>query len=346
MSNERRGPAEPGGAGGDAVKGRRAALALLAVLVAIPWVCGGERQRLGKPERQRLPGLFVELKDGVTRCELQGAPGSELVVFVHGFSSPSYVWGPLPRALRDEGYATLAYDLYGRGLSDRPWARYDLDLFDRQLERLLRRLGATRPVHLVGLSMGGIIATEFALRHPERVATLTLVDPAGIAVSEPVAARLLEIPLVGDWLMQVFGDRVLLGANARSVHDQAHVPELERRFRQQLEYAGYKRAILSTLRHMPLSDFRERYAALARTGLPVEVFWGADDEITPVAGAKIAAGLLPEAAVHVIEDAGHLAHYERPQEVLREMFRFLADHPAPGQRALRVPKGKGAGRDR
>ncbi len=316
---------------------RRVVLVLFAVLVAIPWICGGERQRLGKPERRRLPGLFVELKDGVTHCELQGTRGSELVVFVHGFSSPSYVWGPLPRALRDEGYATLVYDLYGRGLSDRPWERYDLDLFDRQLERLLRKVGASRPVHLVGLSMGGIIAAEFSLRHPGRVATLTLVDPAGIVVDEPAAARVLEIPLVGDWLMQVFGDRVLVEANARSVHDQALVPELQRRFRQQLGYAGYKRAILSTLRHMPLADFRGRYAALAGSGLPVELFWGANDEITPVAGAEVAAGLLPQAAVHVIEEAGHLAHYEQPQRVLREMLRFLAESPAPAQPALRVP---------
>lgn len=304
-------------------KRRLVLAAILAVLVGLPWTCGGEHEQLGEQARRFLPGVFVRLKDGHTCFELRGPSPAPAVVFVHGFSSPSYVWGELPRAMRDAGYRTLTYDLFGRGWSDRPWVDYDLDLYDRQLWQLLRRVGLRGRVHLVGLSMGGIVVTEFALRHPELVASVSLIAPAGLAVDVPAEAAVLEVPLLGDWLMQVFGNRVLVAANSRAVHDKTRVGNLVRHFEPQLEYAGYKRAILSSLRHMPLEDFTDRYAELGRTGLPVEVFWGVQDEVTPIAGVDLAARFMPAAAVHRIEEAGHLVHYENVSAVYAPMQRFL-----------------------
>jgi pimeloyl-ACP methyl ester carboxylesterase len=299
-------------------------LLVVAVIVAMPWIFGGEHETLGDSARRRLPGRFANLKDGQTNFEMQGKAPAELVVFVHGLSSPSWIWGDLPRVVRDAGYATLTYDLYGRGWSDRPWVTYDLDLFVRQLETLLRKSGIRDgSVHVVGLSMGGLISTEFALRNPGAVASLTLLDPAGFAVPDPPGSWILRIPAVGDWIMQVFGNRLLLEGLERSVHDKTLLAGLERRYLPQLEFAGYKRAMLSTLRNMPLSDFRERYAELAKSGIPVELFWGMKDEVTPPEGLDVAIGLLPEAAVHRIEDAGHLAHYEKPAEVAPRIVEFL-----------------------
>ncbi|MFN2425720.1 MAG: alpha/beta fold hydrolase [Candidatus Binatia bacterium] len=310
---------------------------VVAALVVPPWIFGGAREQLGEQARRRLPCAFAKLKEGYTCYELQGEAPAEAVVFVHGFSSPSYVWGQLPATLRESGYLTLVYDLYGRGSTARPWVKYDLDLFDRQLESLLRTVGLGPRVHLVGLSMGGIIASEFALRHPAMVASLTLIDPAGFGSELPVGTSILTTPLVGDWLMEVLGGRMLIAANSKSVHDKSRVGDLVRRFEPQLEFAGFRRAILSTLRSMPLEDFTERYAELGRTGLPIEVFWGTRDEITPVAGAKLAATLLPQAAIHEVEDAGHLAHYEKTEEVGLEMIRFFEASPAPDQEGLRRP---------
>jgi len=319
------------------VKRRTVFLSLLAALALLPWICGGERKTLGHDERRRLPGDFANLKSGRTCFELQGAAPAEAIVFVHGLSSPSSIWGELPRMLRDSGYLTLTYDLYGRGWSDRPWATYDLDLFDHQLDALLRKVGLVRRVHLVGLSMGGIIVSEFALRHPDLVASVTLIDPAGFAVEPPGGSALMTTPLVGDWLMQVFGDRALVAALSSSVHDKSLTGDLVRRFLPQLEYAGYKRAFLSTLRHMPLADYTERYSELGRTPLPIEVFWGRQDEITPPAGADLAAHLLPGARIHLLDDAGHLSHYEKTDEVESGMLEFLRSVEAPLQVRLRGP---------
>lgn len=318
---------------------RRTVLALVAIAVIVlpPWIGGGERKQLSEMSRRLLPGAFAKLKDGHTCFELQGDAPAEVIVFVHGLSSPSYVWGDLPATFRDSGYLTLAYDLYGRGWSDRPWVDYDLELFEGQLEGLLRKVGIRRGVHLVGLSMGGMIASEFTLRHPEMVTSLTLIDPAGFAVEAPFGAGLITAPVIGDWLMQTFGDRFLVASNHDSVYDQTRVGDLVRRFTPQLEYAGYKRAWLSTLRSMPLADFTSRYAELGKTTVPIEVFWGTEDKVTPVAGAKLAAHLLPKAVVHEVAEAGHLSHYEKPDEVAAKMLRFLRAVPAPLQDGLRRP---------
>lgn len=320
-------------------KARLAAGALLA-LAALPWLLRVEPRTLGDEARRRMPCAYANMKDGRTCFDLDGKAPAEAVVFVHGFNSPSYVWGKLPSMLRDAGYLTLTYDLYGRGGSDRPWADYDLDLYERQLETLLRKVGLHRPVHLVGLSMGGIIASEFALRHPEQVASLTLIDPAGFQQEMPPLTGLLTAPLVGDWLMQVFGGRLALAVHADLVHDKRRVGDLLRQFEPQFEFTGSRRALLSTLRRMPLADFTDRYAELGRTALPIELVWGRDDEVTPFAASALAMHLLPKARLDPIDDAGHLAHYEQPDLVFDKLLPFLRSVDAPLQDRV-----KGAGED-
>ncbi|HEY2773309.1 MAG TPA: alpha/beta hydrolase [Candidatus Binatia bacterium] len=306
-------------------------LVIVAVIAAVPWIVGGESKTLDDDARRGAPGDFVRLEDGYTFYSLEGPAPAEVVVFVHGLNSPSYIWGDLVQMLRDNGYRTLVYDLYGRGWSDRPWTDYDLDLFDRQLGGLLRSLGLGGKVHLVGLSMGGIISSEFTLRHPDAVASLTMVDPGGFRIAVPGGSHLLTMPIVGDWLIQVIGERVLMAGQAAVVHDKSLVPGLLERFRPQLEFAGYKRAFLSTLRHVPLSDFTARYRELAASPVPIEIFWGRQDEVAPASGADVAATLIPKATIQLIDDAGHLSHYEKPKEVGQALLRFLADVHAPKQ---------------
>jgi pimeloyl-ACP methyl ester carboxylesterase len=85
-------------------------------------------------------GQYVTLSEGVTHYELAGATGETTVVLVHGFSVPSFIWDPTFEALKQAGFRVLRYDLFGRGLSDRPRGRYDLERFVRQLAELLRAL--------------------------------------------------------------------------------------------------------------------------------------------------------------------------------------------------------------
>lgn len=114
----------------------------------------------------------------------QGRPATATVVLVHGLltdSLASYYFTVAP-AFAAAGLDVVMYDLRGHGRSGRPTAGYTLDDNIDDLEALLDRLGVTGPVHLVGNSYGGTIAFGYAARHPERAASVSLVE------SEPATA--------------------------------------------------------------------------------------------------------------------------------------------------------------
>lgn len=79
---------------------RRVVLGVVALLAALPWLLRVEPRTLGDEARRRMPCSFANLKDGRTCFDLDGKLPAEAVVFVHGFNSPSYVWGKLPSMLR------------------------------------------------------------------------------------------------------------------------------------------------------------------------------------------------------------------------------------------------------
>jgi pimeloyl-ACP methyl ester carboxylesterase len=123
----------------------------------------------------------------VQRLDAQRAEGDgepPVVVFVHGLLTDSlasyyFTLGP---AFAAAGIDVVMYDLRGHGRSDRPATGYRLECFVEDLTGLLDALGERRPVHVVGNSFGGTIAAALAAWHPERVATVTMIE------SEPPVA--------------------------------------------------------------------------------------------------------------------------------------------------------------
>jgi pimeloyl-ACP methyl ester carboxylesterase len=103
-----------------------------------------------------------------------GAAGDTAVVAIHGLTANHTCWGPLAEDL-PAGHRLIAYDLRGRGDSDKPAAGYSLAHHDADLLALLDRLGLGRPV-IAGHSLGAAIAVRFAAHHPDRVARLVLFD--------------------------------------------------------------------------------------------------------------------------------------------------------------------------
>src|SRR6185436_8274717 len=106
------------------------------------------------------------LTAGYTYYEFENRNADTLVVMVHGFSVPSYIWDSTYRAAIKRGYGALRYDTYGRGNSDNPDVVYDVTFFSNQLKELLDSLKITKPLNLVGLSDGGRTISVFASRYP------------------------------------------------------------------------------------------------------------------------------------------------------------------------------------
>ena len=283
----------------------------------------GETRVLDEAARAAAPGQFVELTDGFTHYELAGPPDRTPVVLIHGFSVPLFLWDPTFAGLVDAGFRVLRYDLFGRGYSDRPDTIYDQALYDRQLCDLLDALGFTAPVNLVGLSMGGAIAVGFTAQHPECVHKLALLAPAGFPTPASRMFWTMRIPGLGEWLFDRFGEKLIVGGLAKDFRVREKAQELEARYRMQMQYQGFKRALLSTLRHGPISTMADAYRAVGQQTCPVLLIWGRDDQTVPFALNEKVRAAIPRAEFHPIDNAGHAVHYEKPEIVNPMLAEFL-----------------------
>ena len=296
---------------------------LLAVLTGLYVFRVQERKELNDGARKSVKGRFIKLQDGFVHYDITGPVDGSVVVLVHGFSTWSFTWDATFQALVDAGFRVLRYDLYGRGYSDRPAVVYDKDLFDRQLFGLLAVLDIHGRVDLVGNSMGGLITTTFAARHPEKVRTLTLIDPAFFFLERVPFP--LGIPLVGDYAGRVFAVPFVAKAQTKDFKHPERFSEYDRTYRVQMRYKGFSRAILSTIRSLPSWNAVEDLKRASQTKIPVLLVWGREDRTVPLAVSEKVKAIAPRAEFHVIDDAAHMPHYERPEIVSPIIVRFLAE---------------------
>jgi pimeloyl-ACP methyl ester carboxylesterase len=310
-----------------------ALLLMFLVSLACPLARDQEREELTDSARTKAPGKFIRLPDGLVHYELAGPADGKTVVLVHGFSTYFFTWDAAFQALVDAGFRVLRYDLYGRGYSDRPAAVYDKDLFDRQLMGLLAVLDIQDRVDLVGNSMGGLITTTFAARHPERVRTLTLIDPAFFFLERVPFP--LGIPLVGDHAGRMFAVPFIAKAQTRDFKHPERFPDYDRTYRLQMRYRGFSRAILSTIKSLPRWDAQSDLRRVSKTDLPVLLVWGREDRTVPFAVSDKVRSILPRSEFHAIDDAAHMPHYERPEAVNPVIIRFLAPSGRTGKGDIR-----------
>lgn len=277
--------------------------------------------------RSKAPGAFAQLSHGQIHYRLEGPEDGPLVVLVHGFSTPNFIYEQNVEALNVAGMRTLRFDHFGRGWSDRPSTKYDVDFYDRALTELLDTLEIDQPFGLAGLSMGGPIVSEFTARHPERVNKLVLLVPAGLdlAGNDSAAARLVQTPVIGDFIWRMIGKRTLLGDPQYSESELASEDRLRGDVEEQFQYRGYLQALLSTLRHMPMSGREETFARVAETGIPVLAIYGDKDPTVLISSAERLGSLIPDADIRVIEDGAHGLNYQNHKIVNPWLVDFFAD---------------------
>lgn len=290
------------------------------------FVASGEDHRLDAAARRTLRGSFVTLSDGVTHYELTGPDGGELVVLVGGLTIPLSYWDGLAARLHARGLRTLAYSAYGRGYSDRIRGRYDEALFVRQLAELTSALGPTPPRHVAGTSMGALVAMAYANLHPESVTTLTVVGPAGLG-ERPRAQRLLRNDLLAGFVARRFGRQLLEGHLGHNVRDPGLSAQLVAMVRDAYRYEGSLYAFFQTLQRFPLYERQDLFRRAGELGLPVLLVWGDDDRVTPITHLGTVRELLRPRQTHVITECGHMAPYERPDDVGDLLASFAVPDP-------------------
>ena len=295
--------------------------AVVFLVLAAYLVLDREHASLDAAARAGAPGKFARLTDGVTHYDLAGASDdNRTVVLLSGATVPYYIWDSTAVALAGHGFRVLRYDYYGRGYSDRPALRYDLATYDRQLTELLDSLGLRGPVDIAGVSMGGAIAASFADTHPDRVRTITLVDPAiGISRETPLPLR---SAFTGNLALTFGASSMAKGQLDDFVHPERY-PDWVSRYETQMQYRGFRRSILETQRHDVFKRPARSFQTLARSGIPMLVLWGKEDHTVPIAFSDSIRAVFPRAEFHAIDGAGHLPHIEQAGVVDSILFEFL-----------------------
>lgn len=263
---------------------------------------------------------FAQLRDGITEYDLSGPDTGRTIVLLTGATVPFYLWDPTRDALAVNGFRVLRYNYYGRGFSDRPSLRYDLAMYDGQLVELLDSLGVRGKVDVAGISMGGVIAANFADRHPDLVRTLTLLDPGFSSFSRtPIP---LGISGVGEFVTLLLATTLARGQRDDLLHPE-NFPDWTSRYEVQMQYPGFRRGFLETVRHDVFKRPARSFVALAENRTPMLILWGTMDRSVPFSRSDTVRAAFPRAEFHAIEGAAHLPQMEQPALVNRVLLDFL-----------------------
>jgi len=248
--------------------------------------------------------------DGV-RLSVQRAGGGRPAIFLHG-AAGAPAWLPYYDALAG-AYGLTIPDHPGFGRSDNPdWIRTVADIALLYLDLLEAR--DLRGVHLIGHSLGGWIAAELAIRDRSRIASLTLIDPAGLRVKGvPIADNFIWTP--EETAHALYYDR----AHAERV--LAAVPTDE-----EADIIVANRFSAAKLGWQPRWYDPNLSKWLRRVRVPTHVIWGAHDNLFPPAYADAWCALLPAARRLIVAEAGHLPHVEQCADVSAATLAFLREH--------------------
>lgn len=307
-------------------------IVVILTLLALPYFY--KLYGLKKITKQDIPeiGDWVELSRGSIYFEWfmpkESVEVKGTMVLVHGFSTPSFVWGGLIDNFTESGYKVLVYDHFGRGYSERPRIKYDKNLYLETLRELITSQKIEDAVHLVGYSMGGPIVGYYADTYPDETKSISLIAPAGFSKSIPESKSWTTMPIIGDWFWRVFSDRLYGIGNMSetqfsddplSINEDKFLPL----FQKQLSYRGFNESLLSTIRNFNLFDIRTIYKSLSSRNIPTLALWGKKDGVVPFSGSKEFEQIFSEGKLITLEEGTHDITYRQPTLIGNRIIEFI-----------------------
>lgn len=252
------------------------------------------------------------------------------VLLIHGIGDCSDTWRDVIPALAQH-HTVIAPDLLGHGRSEKPRADYSVAAYANAMRDLLSVLGIDRAT-VVGHSLGGGVAMQFAYQFPERCERLVLVSSGGVCPEVHPLLRLaaapnsdLALPALGTrsarWLTQLA--MRLLQSFDTDIGVDAH--ELMRMF-DTLPDVNTRRAFLRTLRSVV--DWRGQAITMLdrcylTQGMPTLLIWGSRDAVIPAHHAQIAHAAMPGSRLTIFEGAGHFPFRNDPARFVRIISGFV-----------------------
>ncbi len=266
---------------------------------------------------------------GYERAYRMGGRGPA-VLFLHGIGDDSSTWLELLKALADD-FTVIAPDLLGHGASAKPRADYSVAAYACGMRDLLTTLDVDR-VTVVGHSLGGGVAMQFAYQFPERCERLVLVGSGGVGASVHPLLRLAAAPGAG-LVLPLLGARpalpVLRGL-AELLRISDDLDYVVARYLRLVE-PGTRSAFLRTLRSVV--DWRGQVVNMLdrcylTEGIPTLLVWGTEDRVVPSGHALRAHRAMPGSRLVLFEGAGHFPHRSDPRRFAETLREFLTGTPA------------------
>ncbi len=274
-----------------------------------------ETALMGEEARKNTTGQYITLSDGVTHYESGGPDTGRVILLVHGFSVPYYIWNITFDSLVNRGYHVVRYDEYGRGYSDRPDRDYTPDLYTRQISDLIGALHLKTPLTLMGVSFGGAVATDFAVHYPSQVSKLVLEDPVFPFVQPGTPACIL------NYIQAVQPEKQISGQLTDFKYPE-HFAGWTDLYKVQMGYKGFRQALISTRLHYPGNTILSNYRALDSLHKSILLIWGKEDHTVPYTYSDSLRKIL-HTSFFPVGDAAHLPHLEKPKQVNQQILSFL-----------------------
>lgn len=295
--------------------------ALVAILVGLPYLFADQAARLAVSAQRVAAGLepnTVDLGD-MHIAYLDGGRG-ETLVLLHGIGGDKDHWTRVSRHLTPH-YRVVAVDLPGFGESSKPseWRYRAQDQVER-LRTIVQALGL-KGAHWGGSSMGGFIAASYAARYPDDVASLWLVDPAGVSSAQP--SEMIQRIKAGEPIPLFAQNPDEFDAVFRFVMTEPpYVPTPIKRALAERAAANYQLNEKIFMEIMESSPALETFAS--GITVPTRIVWGEEDRVLHPSGAQVLTRLMPNASALILPGIGHLPMIEAAKPVAEDYRAFRA----------------------
>jgi pimeloyl-ACP methyl ester carboxylesterase len=281
--------------------------------------------------RELTPTLEYRTIHGYRRA-FRVAGSGPAILLIHGIGDNSTTWSTVQSKLAQR-FTVIAPDLLGHGRSDKPRADYSVAAYANGMRDLLSVLDVER-VTVVGHSLGGGVAMQFAYQFPQLVDRLILVGAGGVTKDVNIALRIASLPMGTEALallrlplvlpaLQVVGR--VGGAVFGSTGLGRDLPDVLR-ILADLPEPTASSAFARTLR--AVVDWRGQVVTMLdrcylTESVPVQLIWGSQDSVIPVSHARMAHSAMPGSVLEVFDGSGHFPFHDDPDRFVESVEKFI-----------------------
>ncbi|XP_026538461.1 monoacylglycerol lipase ABHD6-like [Notechis scutatus] len=278
---------------------------------------------------------YLNSEDYRFRYFTQGKPGSRpSVLMLHGFSLNKDMWLNTIEIFPKDIHL-VCVDLPGHGGTTRLLAESHTAVAQaKRIHQFVQCAGLNHnPFHLVGMSIGGMVAGVYAALYPAHVSSLALLCPAGLKIPKQSELFLWLKQLI---LSKDFAESALVSVTKEQIEKFMKICLYQPSFLKMQLLKGYLEdrkpsKMFFTLCFLDLTSSESRYSLhdnMRKIKAPTQIIWGKEDKVFDSSGAEILAAAIPNSQVHWLEKCGHFITLERPRKsakLLLEFYKSVCD---------------------